>query len=158
MQNVFGRRNTKAAKLSRSQVQEIRERYERGETQRELGQAYGVSTGQIGRVVRGESWATADGGEYRPLSSPQALEDSWQRVMKRAAESEPEPLSTPRPVMPISPELAARRDVLLGRIPPPSLLEGGDAADETGGTGVEKLASAPTAQGYLSELKGEGNE
>lgn len=57
----FGRSNTRAGKLNPSKVREIRERYNMGETQRDLGVAFGVSTNQIGRIVRGESWGGFEG-------------------------------------------------------------------------------------------------
>lgn len=45
------------AKLSSAEVAEIRLRYAAGEAyQRELGEEYGVSQTQIGRIVRGVRW------------------------------------------------------------------------------------------------------
>lgn len=53
----FGRNNRRAAKLGAVQVEEMRREYDLGVTQRELGAKFGVSVGQVGRIVRGESWA-----------------------------------------------------------------------------------------------------
>ncbi len=73
-------RNTKAAKLNPTQVGEIRRFYEdEGLTQGELARRYGVSVGQIGRIVRGESWATQEQARYVP-PLPSA-EESLQRVL-----------------------------------------------------------------------------
>ena len=55
---IFSHRNTKARKLTAYEVQTIRKTYEEGATQGELARAYSMSVGQIGRIVRGESWPT----------------------------------------------------------------------------------------------------
>ena len=48
------------AKLSFAQITEIRERYQRGErNQSALGREYGVTSQQIGHIVRGEQWLNA---------------------------------------------------------------------------------------------------
>lgn len=49
--------NTRAAKLKPADVFDIRAAYSGGATQRELAQTYHLSVVQVGRVVRGESWA-----------------------------------------------------------------------------------------------------
>jgi hypothetical protein len=47
----------KRAKLCRADVAEIRALYATGQyTQRQLGDAFGVSNGQVSSVVRGEAW------------------------------------------------------------------------------------------------------
>ena len=43
-------------KLTMDQVMQIREMYGQGQTQGALSRYFGVSIGQIGRIVRGESW------------------------------------------------------------------------------------------------------
>jgi hypothetical protein len=51
------------AKLTLEQVTEIRYLYGTGQwTQKDLGALYGVSRGNISRIVRGETWS---GGEQR---------------------------------------------------------------------------------------------
>lgn len=52
------------ARLTPDKVREIRQLYEQGLTQRELGKQFGVSAVQIGRIVRGESWGQFE----RPLT------------------------------------------------------------------------------------------
>jgi hypothetical protein len=71
-------RNTKAAKLTATQVAEIRRKYnDEGCTQGELSRIYGVGIGQIGRIVRGEAWAT-----HAPYVPPlPSAEESLQRVL-----------------------------------------------------------------------------
>jgi hypothetical protein len=48
---------TRLYKMTPEKVMEIRELYEKGRTQRSLAKDYGISAVQIGRIVRGESWA-----------------------------------------------------------------------------------------------------
>ena len=68
-------RSTGGRKLSGMSVGEIRRRYSSGETQGALSRDYGVSVGQIGRIVRGESWQnSAVLAQHRPPEMPQ--EDS----------------------------------------------------------------------------------
>ena len=76
----FGNRNTKSAKLTLTKVAEIRERYETGETQGSLARMFGVSIGQIGRIVRGESWQQREA--QAPLVVPPAQE-VYARVQQR---------------------------------------------------------------------------
>ncbi|MDJ0461566.1 HNH endonuclease [Streptomyces sp. H27-C3] len=47
------------AKLTPQQVSEIRARHAAGELQRTLGKEYGVSRGQVSRIVLGRRWAVA---------------------------------------------------------------------------------------------------
>lgn len=56
MLNSFGRGNRKASKVTAVQVEGMRRKYEQGMTQRELALEYRLSIGQVGRIVRGESW------------------------------------------------------------------------------------------------------
>lgn len=56
MLNSFGRGNRKASKVTAVQVEVMRQKYEQGMTQRELALEYRLSIGQVGRIVRGESW------------------------------------------------------------------------------------------------------
>lgn len=51
-----GRRNTLTAKLTPSDIQKIRWRYDHGETQGALAKDFLVSVVQIGRIVRREVW------------------------------------------------------------------------------------------------------
>lgn len=53
---TFRRGNVRGAKLSQSDVVELRRLYELGWTQGRLAREYSVSVGQVGRIVRGESW------------------------------------------------------------------------------------------------------
>ena len=72
MVHKFGMHNRRAAKLGAVQVEAMRREYANGMTQRELGAKYGVSVGQVGRIVRGESWA--DTGAARGFVAEQAWE------------------------------------------------------------------------------------
>lgn len=52
----FRKHHTSAAKLDSMRVLAIRQKYEEGWSQGRLAREYGVSVGQIGRIVRGEAW------------------------------------------------------------------------------------------------------
>lgn len=55
----FTERNTRSAKLTASQVQEMRSKYAQGGyTQGRLAREYGISVIQAGRILRRESWHT----------------------------------------------------------------------------------------------------
>lgn len=70
-------RNAGGRKLSEGMVGEIRRRYAKGETQGALSRGYGVSVGQIGRIVRGESWQNpAVLSQHRPPEMPQEDEQA----------------------------------------------------------------------------------
>lgn len=61
--SMVGIRNIKA-KLTESDVQEIRRTYKKGDLtfgQSALGKKYGISHTQIGNIVRGESWKSLPG-------------------------------------------------------------------------------------------------
>lgn len=68
----FRRGNITAAKITPLEVKEIRRRYDKGESQRSLCQAFGLSIGQIGRVVRREVWLKVE--EAEGLSNSETLE------------------------------------------------------------------------------------
>ena len=53
---VGGEKNGNA-KLTKSAVEDIRKKYESGETQVEIAVQYGVRQCHISRIIRGESWA-----------------------------------------------------------------------------------------------------
>lgn len=61
----------RSAKLSPGQVLEIRELYSEGATQSRLARLYGISVGQVGRIVRGEQWQG-----YTQIPTDQEVEDS----------------------------------------------------------------------------------
>jgi hypothetical protein len=52
----FNKGHTRAAKLTGEQVYQLRLDYVGGMTQGELCHKYQISIGQVGRIVRGESW------------------------------------------------------------------------------------------------------
>lgn len=75
MTNNFYYRNTKAAKLTPGKVAEIKRLYGMGRTQSALSREYQVTVGQIGRIVRGESW---QGIAAEP--SQEEIDASWARI------------------------------------------------------------------------------
>ena len=81
----MSRFNTKAAKLTPSQVYELREKYANGDSQGKLAREYQVSVGQIGRIVRGESWQ-----QYtNPAEIAQGARESEQRMQQIMSRGEP---------------------------------------------------------------------
>ena len=76
----MGFRNTKAAKLTPSQVVEIRTRYEEGETQAHLSRVFGVGVQQIGRIVRGEAWQGKAPAEVRRKSPEEIAQSVWGKI------------------------------------------------------------------------------
>ena len=81
----FDKSNLRAARLTSDKVMEMRTLYAEGMTQRGLGERFGISTVQVGRIVRGESWrgsmSTRHGRDPNLLVSPEALELSAQRML-----------------------------------------------------------------------------
>jgi len=113
---MFEKRNRGARKLSGVQVSDIRRRYEGGATQSSLSREYQVSVGQIGRIVRGESWQGGTG--YTPPAAPIEMD---------VAEMDARILAL------------QRAHSVQTSTSPPSLLDGGNAADETQGAGINVL-------------------
>lgn len=67
----FQRNHKRSAKLTGEQVLDIRRRYLDGESQGALARDFHVSVGQIGRIVRGESWQ-----ETAQVEDPQDIRDA----------------------------------------------------------------------------------
>jgi hypothetical protein len=71
----FQGRNSRAAKLTQAQVEEIRRRYSAGEaSQGQLAREYFMSVVQIGRIVRNESWIQAAAAAPREADMDALLE------------------------------------------------------------------------------------
>lgn len=118
---MFARRNTAGRKVNSDQVEELRRRYDAGETQASLGRAYGLSVVQIGRIVRGESWTGSASNPARQVimqPSDAELQESAQRMWEQQQ-------ALARTATPV--------------VAPPSLLDGGDTPDETAGTGLAAM-------------------
>ena len=113
-------------KLSKEQVQEIRENYGKGVTQGALSRHFGVSIGQIGRIVRGESWQEGAGNRMPTQAEADAI---LMRLLERQAQVNSIP------------------ELVMDRKPPPMLLDGGDAADETSGAGLTAIQERAAAMG-----------
>ena len=119
---MFERNNRTAKKLTLGQVAEIRELYAQGATQGQLCRRFSMSVGQIGRIVRGESWAA----DAQPVSMPRAadIEASAKRLLQVQAQVNS------------APGIAAMAAEVM-RKPPPDPLDGGDAPTEVeGGLGA----------------------
>lgn len=70
----FTRKNTKQAKLTLAEVDEMRKLYrEDGWTQAALSRRFGVGVQQVGRIVRGECWQTPSAQIQPRLSVEESL-------------------------------------------------------------------------------------
>ncbi len=113
----YGQRNRAAAKLTPYDVQQIRRRYTEGETQGKLARDFSVSVGQIGRIVRNESWNSTGLVAPRVEATREELEMSAARLLR------------------LQEQTRAERSG-----PPPSPLDGGDAPSESNGEGLSTLS------------------
>lgn len=108
-------------KLDDTQVRQLKQLYEEGYTQGSLARYFGISIGQIGRIVRGESRR-----ETGTAALPQQRLDEIAARMLALSQHVQE--HGPMEGIPFTPKAE--------RKPPPMLLDGGDAPDETGGMGL----------------------
>ena len=141
---MFERNNRTAKKLTLGQVAEIRELYAQGATQGQLCRRFGMSVGQIGRIVRGESWAS----DTPPTSMPREsdIEASAQRLLRVQAQVQQEPELA---------KMAGEVAAIPHRAPPPSPLDGADAPAETEGASLSKLNERAAAYGLdIERLRG----
>lgn len=131
---MFERQNSKAAKLSPDDVRLIRQYYSEGATQGQLCRHFGVSVGQIGRIVRGESWAgKAADGMKTEAEAARSLAQLTTRLADVGVAAAPRAMSAP----------------------PPSPLEGADAPAETEGASLSKLNERAAAYGLdIDRLRG----
>lgn len=117
---LFGHRNRAGRKLTVDQVLDIRRRYEEGETQAALGREYLVSTVQIGRIVRRESWQLAEETSGIPSSEQLAkMQAAMAEAQRKSGDGIlaglEEPASKKEPELPEpSEEILARKRALLG--------------------------------------------
>lgn len=85
-QGQFTRHNLRSAKLTASKVAEIRYRYNNNlASQGQLSREFQVSIGQIGRIVRGESWQQFGMQETEEQIADQA-QQSMERMRRMLAE------------------------------------------------------------------------
>ena len=80
----FGKNHSKAAKLTGTQVMEIRARYLEGETQGSLCREFNVGIAQIGKIVRGEAWKGLPTPQR--LATDAELNEGAERLVKLSAE------------------------------------------------------------------------
>lgn len=89
---------SRSAKITISDVSRLRELYNSGRTQGSLAREFGLSIGQVGRIVRGEAWQTAEVEPPEPALSPE-IEASLQKLRdeldSQPFEPEPEPTKSP---------------------------------------------------------------
>lgn len=161
----FTKRNSKAAKINATIVQEIRDKYASGYyTQSSLSIEYQLSVVQIGRIVRGESWQGA-ATQLRPASR-QELDEMAQRLLATQREVELSGPQTEKPptVLPMQPESVKIRDDWFASAkearPPKSAFDADYVPPEEtleGGSGLDKLAEVyrTSGDGLLEELKGD---
>lgn len=96
---MIGTKN-QTRKLTLDDVRVIREEYEAGATQGSLAKYFGVSVGQIGRIVRGESWMEA--GKVG-VATQAVIDRSQAKVMAMLAEGEMQDKDTGAALPPTQP-------------------------------------------------------
>ena len=85
--------NARSAKLTGEQILEIRDLYEAGWSQGRLAREFKMSVVQIGRIVRGESWAKLGGARAEQVlvedpPSTEEVEASAERLKKLLGDME----------------------------------------------------------------------
>lgn len=75
----FSKGNVRAGKLTASQVLELRELYAGGWSQGRLSRTFGISIGQIGRIVRGEAWQ-----QYAQIAGEKELSAEAHKAMPQS--------------------------------------------------------------------------
>lgn len=142
----------RSAKLSADQVRRMRELYSEGATQGSLARAFGVSVGQVGRIVRGESWQS-----YQRILTDQEIEEQVEEqalaagadeidtsaalLLEKLRSSEPEPDHDPLE------EIMQRRSAAK----PQENSDGNAEAAQTGSGSPPAPGSPPTSPDSQSE-------
>ena len=135
---IFQTKNKKAKKLTAGQVAEMRQHYENGATQGALCKYYKVSVGQVGRIVRGESWAEGALDRGPSLEEIDAMGERHlaQQQARDAASPEVARLAAEFAAVMKQPASAADYGA---RQAPRSPLEGGEGDDGIAPTGLSQL-------------------
>ena len=161
----FEMKENKTRKLTQAQVEEIRYWAAQGATQSSLCRHFGMSVGQIGRIIRGESWkasvtaagptpAQRDATLARLLAAqrlkdelPDMLADAklFKEIMDQPRAHEPQREFVYPPRLNVEAELAELAVPVDPKIPL-SPLDGGDIPDVVEGA-VDVLQDKARAQG-----------
>jgi len=128
---MFEKRNRQSAKMTAEQVGEIRQHYAEGATQRDIGEYYGLSTVQVGRIVRRESWRGSAGSGERSQSDVDKSQGRLLAMMGVGSMDELVGL-VPTVAVAVTEQPPARQA-------PRSLLDGGDGGDDSEPTGLSQL-------------------
>lgn len=162
----FNPKENKTRKLTQQQVEEIRHWAAQGATQSSLCRHYGMSIGQIGRIVRGEAWkaslatgptpAERDGTLARLLARQRLIDatDAEDPMLKTMAKEFQQVLDEPRGNEAqrefVWPPRVDTSDLVAEPAPsveiPLSPLDGGDIPDAVEGA-VDVLQDKARAQG-----------
>ncbi len=144
---VFNQGNVRAGKLTPTLVHDMRLEYAAGATQGSLARKYGISIGQVGRIVRGECWqqysnpAAESSTPIRQLSPEELSREAQESAARMAQEfglaSEERTISD-------------RKSDMEQDIPPPVQRTG---AEPFGGTAAEP--SAERQEELLRKLQGD---
>ena len=141
---VFNQGNVRAGKLTPTLVHDMRLEYAAGATQGQLARKYGISVGQVGRIVRGECWqqytnpAAESSAPARQLS-PEELSREAQESATRMAQE-----------FGLERTISDRKSDMEQDIPPPVQRTG---AEPFGGTAAEP--SAERQEELLRKLQGD---
>lgn len=140
----FEARNKKAQKLTPAQVREIRAAYKEGATQGQLCRYFKVSVGQIGRIVRGESWPEIEAGAAQ--MNPAQLADAEERLRAQAARAQAMQAARPD-IAALAAEFEAMAQDTSGMSP-------GDSEPDSPEPGIQALNDRARAMGVdIEELR-----
>lgn len=130
----FELKNKRAKKLTAGDVAEMREHYAQGATQGALSRHYGVTIGQVGRIVRGESWQEGAGTR---MPTQEEQDETLRRLM--LLQQQVDVQQAAGGVDPVAAEVLGG---VAPRQAPPSLLDGGDVQSEIKDSLLPKMAEA----------------
>jgi hypothetical protein len=148
----FNRHNTRSAKLSATDVYNIRQRYTEGESQGSLAREFQVTVGTIGRIVRGESWQA-----FAPQKGPSDVQASLMRAIALKEQLEADGSGMDRfaaeaarlptdPAKDIDDFIHPKAAVYLGK-EPTNDDQADDKGDAGGGAGAAPPATDPNLKG-----------
>jgi hypothetical protein len=73
-------RRPTGSKRTALEIRGLRQRYLNGWSQARLSREYGMSIGQVGRIVRGTAWQTTESGWFPPSQTGPTFTDKGEEV------------------------------------------------------------------------------